>query len=93
MLKLLRLIGFLEGVSLLLLFGVAMPVKYVLGEPMAVEVVGMAHGILFILYIVLVLFVGFTNKWKFINIGLAMLASLLPFGTFYADKKLFKVSV
>ena len=92
MLKFLRLVGLLEGVSLLVLFGVAMPLKYMLGEPLAVEVVGMAHGVLFLVYVFLVLYVGVLKKWKFVVIGLAALASLVPFGTFYADKKWFKES-
>jgi integral membrane protein len=91
MLKLLKVIGIIEGVSLLLLFGVAMPIKYGLGEPIAVEVVGMLHGVLFIAYIILVLIVGTMYRWRLLKIGLAMLASVVPFGTFYADKKMFQL--
>tara|TARA_B100000809_G_C14945209_1_gene461894 strand:- start:35 stop:316 length:282 start_codon:yes stop_codon:yes gene_type:complete len=93
MLRSLRLIGLLEGISLLVLLGVAMPLKYALGEPMAVEIVGMLHGVLFLAYVFFVLLVGITKKWKIIDIGLAMLASLIPFGTFYADRKLFEPSM
>ena len=92
MLKFLRLVGLLEGVSLLVLFGVAMPLKYMLGEPLAVEIVGMAHGVLFLAYVFLVIYVGILKKWKFVVIGLATLASIVPFGTFYADRKWFKES-
>ena len=52
MLKTLRILGNIEGVSYLLLLFVAMPMKYYFGMPMAVKIVGMAHGVLFILYIV-----------------------------------------
>jgi integral membrane protein len=89
MVKILRVVGLLEGLSLLMLFGIAMPLKYLFREPLAVEVVGMAHGILFIFYILLVLLVGYTKRWKLTNVGLAMLASIIPFGTFYVDKKIF----
>ena len=92
MLKFLRLVGLLEGVSLLVLFGVAMPLKYMLGEPLAVEIVGMAHGVLFLAHVFLVIYVGILKKWKFVVIGLATLASIVPFGTFYADRKWFKES-
>lgn len=89
MLKLLKYTAILEGVSLLLLFGIAMPLKYWVGEPWAVEVVGMAHGLLFIAYIILVFVLGIIRKWKFTIISLSMLASVVPFGTFYAEKKWF----
>jgi integral membrane protein len=89
MLKTLKITAILEGISLLLLFGVAMPLKYMFDEPLAVEIVGMAHGILFIAYIIFVFFIGLSRKWKLTIIGLSMLASIIPFGTFYADKKWF----
>ena len=90
MLKLLKYTAILEGISLILLFSIAMPLKYVFDEPLAVEIVGMAHGILFIVYIILVFILGILRKWKFIIIVLSMLASVIPFGTFYAEKKWFK---
>ena len=92
MLKSLKIVGFLEGVSLLLLFGVAMPLKYMFDKPWAVEVVGMAHGVLFVAYIVAVLVVGLKYKWKISTIIFSFLASVVPFGTFYADKKWFHIS-
>ena len=89
MLKILRITGLLEGISLLMLFGIAMPMKYAMGEPLMVEIVGMAHGILFIAYVLLVLIVGVSLKWKVFPMLLAIMASVVPFGTFIADKKLF----
>src|SRR5262249_12017979 len=47
----LRLVGYAEGVSFLLLLGVAMPLKYAAGMPEVVFWVGLAHGILFMLYV------------------------------------------
>jgi integral membrane protein len=58
--------------------------------PLPNYIVGMAHGVLFMMYIILVLQVAFLLKWNFIKIFLALLASFIPFGTFYADKKLFR---
>lgn len=85
----LRLIGFLEGVSLLVLLGIAMPLKYLAGQPAAVRYVGMAHGVLFVLYVLLVIQVGIARSWSFGKIGLALVASVFPFGTFWADRRLF----
>lgn len=83
----LRVIGFLEGVSFLVLLGVAMPLKYFWGEPQAVRVVGMAHGVLFLAYIAATVQAWLEHDWSWKRAALIMLASLVPFGTFYADVK------
>ena len=88
----LRIIGFLEGISYLLLLGVAMPLKYIANEPQATKIIGMAHGILFILYVVLLLIVKLEKNWNLRIAFWAFIASLLPFGTFVADKKYFRLS-
>ncbi|MHA8093812.1 DUF3817 domain-containing protein [Aquirufa lenticrescens] len=85
----LRIVAFLEGCSYLLL-GFTMILKYKFGMPQPNYVVGLAHGILFVLYIVLVLQVSFLQRWNLVKILGAFLASLVPFGTFYADKALFR---
>jgi integral membrane protein len=87
-----RIIAFLEGCSYLL-FGLTMPLKYYYGLPQPNYIVGALHGTLFILYMVLLLRVSIVNKWKLPKMILAFIASLIPFGTFYADKKLFKENV
>jgi integral membrane protein len=86
----LRLTGFLEGLSFLILVGIAMPLKYLYDMPQAVRVIGMAHGILFILFIVLTLHATLFYKWPFWKMILLWIASILPFGTFYADYKLLR---
>ncbi|OGX84758.1 hypothetical protein BEN47_15895 [Hymenobacter lapidarius] len=85
----LRLVGFLEGVSLLVLLGVAMPLKYLAGQPAAVRYVGMAHGVLFVVYVLLVIQVAIQYRWSFGKTALALVASVFPFGTFWAEKRLF----
>ena len=85
----LRLIGFLEGVSLLVLLGIAMPLKYLAGQPAAVRYVGMAHGVLFVVYVLLVIQVAIGHRWSFGKTALALVASIFPFGTFWADRRLF----
>ena len=83
----LRLVGLLEGVSYLLLLGVAMPLKYVLGEPFAVRYVGMAHGILFVLYLLAMVPVALDFRWSLKTVALGVLASILPAGPFVFDAK------
>ncbi|MEO7411982.1 MAG: DUF3817 domain-containing protein [Opitutaceae bacterium] len=84
----LRLVGFLEGMSFLVLLGVATPLKYLAGLPEAVRVVGMAHGGLFIAYIAAIIQAQLEYKdWPLRRSGLVLLASFLPFGPFFVDRK------
>lgn len=85
----LRLLGFLEGISFLSL-GITMYLKYALEMPLANQVVGMAHGILFIAYIFMVFWVSREKQWNINQQFGAYLASLLPFGTFVADARIFR---
>ncbi len=82
------MVGMLEGASYLALLGIAMPLKYFAGMPLAVRVVGMVHGVLFILF-VLALIQAWTDKgWKISLAAKVFISSLLPFGTFLIDKQL-----
>ena len=83
-------VAILEGISFLILLGIAMPLKYVYGMPETTRVVGMAHGILFILYITLVFFIRKKLEWNNKVTFLALTASVLPFGPFVVDRKLLK---
>jgi integral membrane protein len=84
-----RLISFLEGVSYLLLLFVAVPIKYFQGDVSYVKLLGMPHGMLFMLYIVLAIVLKTHMNWSFKSLGLVLLASVIPFGTFYVDRKYF----
>ncbi len=84
----LRMIGMAEGTSLLLLLFVAMPLKYLLGKPEMVKLVGWAHGVFFISFMMVVAYVFYTRKWKFTKVLTAFIAAFLPFGTFWFDRKL-----
>ncbi len=88
----LRVIAFVEGISFLILLFIAMPLKYMAGQPEAVRQVGMAHGVLFVLYVLLLVLVKAEYDWTWKKTGVAFLASVVPFGTFWADKKLFQQS-
>jgi len=87
-LKKFRLIAFIEGISFLVLLFIAMPIKYLLGEPLVVKFVGMAHGGLFILFLYLLFVAAKEYKWNISFISMAFISSLVPFGTFYLEKKL-----
>lgn len=79
-----------EGVSFLLLLFVCMPLKYIWNYGMPNKIVGMLHGILFIVYVTYVFLARAEFKWNARVTMIALLASVVPFGTFYADEKIFK---
>ena len=84
---LLRIVGFCEGMSLLILVFIAMPLKYFYQEPEMVRIVGSVHGGLFLLFVFSVITAAFTYNWKFTTVTWKLLvASVVPFGTFYVDK-------
>ncbi len=89
----LRITALVEGWSFLILLFIAMPLKYWAGIPEAVRVVGMAHGVLFILYVIFIFIVTIEKKWSLKVLFLLFLASLVPFATFYADKIFLKKQV
>lgn len=83
-----RLIGMVEGVSFLLLMGVAMPLKYLAGFPEAVKWTGWLHGILFMGYCLAIFAALVGGRISFGKSVLAFVASLIPFGPFLIDRKL-----
>jgi integral membrane protein len=87
MVRFFKHIALWEGISLLLLLFIAMPVKHGLGYDILVKVIGMAHGILFILYVIGTISIKNTMKWSLHSTFLILFLSLVPFGTFYVDKK------
>ena len=84
----LRLIGLLEGVSFLVLLGVAMPLKYLAGYPIAVQVVGWIHGALFVAFCAALFHVWRTAPWNVGRAAVVMVAALIPFGPFVIDGRL-----
>jgi len=89
-LNILRKIGFAEGLSWLLLLGVAMPLKYMAGEPMPVKIVGWIHGLLFIGFLIQLYRVQSAYRWPLKKTVLGILAAFLPFGTWIFDAQLKK---
>lgn len=83
-----RYIALAEGVSFLVLLGIAMPLKYMADMPMPVKVVGWLHGVLFILYVVVGAMAARAEGWSLGFCAVAFLASLVPGGTFWLDRRL-----
>ena len=90
MLKTFRIIDLLEGVSYLLLMAAAVYKRMPEGNDEYVQLLGMPHGLLFVAYIALAIFLQTTYKWNTKTFIVILLGSLIPFGTFYVDKKYLK---
>ena len=87
----LRLLGFLEGLSLLVLVFISVPIKHLMGVPQVSSILGPLHGVLFLLFIFNTLSVGVENKWSFKQTTWKiLLACMIPFGTFYIDREVLK---
>ena len=84
----LRVVAFVEGCSFLLLLGIAMPLKYLAGLPLAVRVVGAVHGGLFILFCVALFQAMLAARWSLLRASVVFASSLVPFGTFVIDGRL-----
>ncbi len=87
-----RITALLEGVSYLLLLFIAVPIKYLFEDPQYVKMLGMPHGILFMAYVILAIFISANMKWSTKTVWIVLIASIIPFGTFYIDKKYLKTS-
>jgi integral membrane protein len=81
-----RIVAFWEGISYLVLLLIAMPLKYGLGYDLAVRIVGMAHGLLFIAYLAALALAAkdLGTRW----VVLALLMSIIPGGTFWLEARL-----
>ncbi|TKB62306.1 MAG: DUF3817 domain-containing protein [Nitrospira sp.] len=86
--RMFRMTALAEGCSFLILLCVAMPMKYFMGMPEVVRVVGSIHGGLFLLYVGLLAVLHVRQRWSVMFSLYAFVASIIPFGTFILDKQL-----
>lgn len=82
-----RIIAWLEGISFLAILFISMPLKYIWDQPWLNQQLGMAHGLLFVLYVVLVIEMKMVLQWSLKKTAIAMGASIVPFGTFFINEK------
>jgi integral membrane protein len=83
-------VAVIEGISYVLLLAIAMPLKYFFEFPIAVKIVGWAHGILFMLYVILLILCWIEYKWSLGRVILYFVAALLPIVPFLVERKLNK---
>ena len=82
-----RIVAFLEGISYILLMTLGLYFKYQLNNESYVKILGMPHGLLFVLYIIVAFLLRENENWNTKDFRIILLASLIPFGTFYIDRK------
>lgn len=87
MLRFFKILSILEGISFLGLLVITMPMKYYYDNPAPNQWLGMAHGILFIAYVIFALIVGRQLKWSVKTVLIVLVCSVIPFGTFWMDAK------
>ena len=90
MIQAFRIISYLEGISYLLLLGVGVPLKYLASNDSWVKALGMPHGLLFVAYIFMAYVVKSKLNWNNSTFLIVLVASVIPFGTFYVDRKYLK---
>lgn len=92
MLKAFKYIATIEGISAIALFFIAMPLKYIWGNDMLIRPIGMAHGVLFCIYIAFAIACKAKYNWDWKKFIIICLASIPPFGTFYIERKYLKTT-
>lgn len=91
--NLFRIMGFIEGTTLLILLFIAMPFKYIGGLHEVVTVVGSIHGFFFILYILTIAYVTFKVRWQLKWAAGGILVAFIPFGNYILDARLQKTNL
>jgi len=84
----LRVIALYEGISLLLLMGIGMPLKYLAGQPMGVRILGWVHGVLFVIFCLALLRAARERRWGLRRMATVFIAGFLPTGSFWVDPSL-----
>ena len=87
MLKTFKIVALLEGISFIIMMLVGMPLKYIGGNDILIKKLGMPHGILFMAYVVIAILIYSQMKWTIKDLLIVLACSLIPFGTFWMDKK------
>tara|TARA_B100000945_G_C19869988_1_gene362352 strand:- start:231 stop:506 length:276 start_codon:yes stop_codon:yes gene_type:complete len=82
-----RIVALLEGISYILLMTLGLYFKYQLNNDIYVKILGMPHGLLFVLYIIVAFLLRKNENWNTKDFSIILFASLVPFGTFYIDRK------
>lgn len=86
MIKFFKYLAIIEGYSFLVVLFITMPLKYLGGLLLPNKIVGMAHGVLFLSYVVVAIVVAQLLKWDFKKMLITLAMSVVPFGTFWMER-------
>ncbi|WP_228851592.1 DUF3817 domain-containing protein [Aegicerativicinus sediminis] len=87
MINIFKIVAFLEGISYILLLFIAVPIKYLAEDPSYVKMLGMPHGILFIIYIIMALYLSVNLSLSKKKRNGLLWASIIPFATLFINKR------
>ncbi len=87
-LRRMRAVSLLEGATLVLLLGVAVPLKHLAGFPVATSIMGPVHGIAFVLYVWMLVQTLSLGGWTRAEAARMVLAAFIPFGAFENERAL-----
>ncbi|MBB5018975.1 integral membrane protein [Chitinivorax tropicus] len=82
-LKRLEILSIIEATTLLLLLGVAVPLKHVFGWPLGSQILGPVHGLVFLVYLWGVMQVMAGGGWRWVEMVRLFMIALIPFGGFF----------
>jgi integral membrane protein len=82
-----RIAAWVTGIGLVILVFVAMPLKYFFGQPLLVAIVGMAHGFLYMAYIVITLLLAERCRWRPVDALVILVAGTIPLASFFAERR------
>lgn len=86
MIKAFKYLAIAEGYSFLFILFATMPLKYLGGLLLPNKIMGMAHGFLFLAYVVMAIIVSQLLKWNFKKLLVVLAMSVVPFGTFWMER-------
>ena len=82
-----RVAAWVTGIGLVILVFVAMPLKYFFGQPLLVAIVGMAHGFLYMAYIVITQLLADRCRWRPVDALVILVAGTIPLASFFAERR------
>ena len=82
-----RVAAWVTGIGLVILVFVAMPLKYFFGQPLLTAIVGMAHGFLYMAYIVITLLLAERCRWRPVDALVILVAGTIPLASFFAERR------
>lgn len=88
--RIFKITGILEGISAIILFFVAMPMKYLFNDKSLIRPVGLAHGLLFTVFMIFAVFLSIKQRWNYKKLIIVFIGAIIPLGTFYIDRKYLK---